>query len=129
MYSEGKYFPALLLGEYADAYTAMQDLGINGQVADLCIFGLADRPEHPTIYEAELLVGETKTNIILVLYMTAAGPVRILFGYPELLAESEQEALLLATKALAAGKIPAGDFGEEPKFSAFLWSAPRGAIQ
>jgi hypothetical protein len=129
MYAEGRYFPAVLLGEFVNAHAAVRSIGITGHTADLCAFGLADKPERPTIYEAEFLAGGTKRTIILVLYTTGAGTVRLLLGYFDLLAESEQEALRLAVEAAANGDILAGDFGEEPMFSAFQWTSPRGLLQ
>lgn len=126
---EGKFYPALHLGDFADGHEAMLSVGIAGQLADLCVAGIADNPGNPAVYEAEFIDGAASTKINLVLVPMPAGKIRLCLGYFDLLADSEHEALMHAGNAIAEGAILGNDVETIPEFSAFRWTTPRRVLQ
>lgn len=110
---EGNFFPSLHIGEFKDAHAALSSVGITGHIADFCVAGMDDDPGQPVAYEAQIDKSGSGLNTVLVLAPTERCTVDLCYGYLDLVAETEETAMMRAVKGiennLAAGEtdVPA----------------------
>lgn len=122
-----KYYPALYLGEFEDGRAALQSVGVNGPLADFLLAGMDDHPGVPATYAAEIADLQQTVRTALVLSRAEDGRATLCLGYPDLLADNEEDAALMAASAVAedvvAGSIPV------PTFHIFELRAPMVTLQ
>ena len=126
---EGMFYPALHLGDFEDAHSALHSVGVSGALADMCVAGLADNPGYPAAYRADMIdADEATTKTVIVLAPAGQSSIRLCFGFIDLLATSETEALRLIRDAHKNGSLHS-TAEPEPHFYAFQWVAPRRVLQ
>jgi hypothetical protein len=97
----GQYFPALMVGEFADSCAALASVGIDGDAAATIVCEANESYRQGAAYSVEIedMDGED-TNAVLVLASIEGQKIRLCIGYPGLAAESEEAALMTASQAL-----------------------------
>ena len=126
---KGMFYPALHLGDFEDAHSALNSVGVSGALADMCVAGLADNPGYPAAYRADMIdTDESATKTVIVLAPVGQSSIRLCFGFIDLLATSEAEALRLVRDTLKDDSRHSTVEPERP-FYAFQWVAPRRVLQ
>lgn len=129
MIEKGKqFFPALRVGEFTDPRTALQSVGIAGHQADLCVAGLDDFPVGPVAYEAQIAGSESAARTVLVLARTENGTIEICYGYIDLIAATELDAMMLAAEGLVE-HLPPDSVNEPVELRAFEVVPSRRLLQ
>lgn len=125
-----KFFPAAHMGDFDDPHAALHSVGVTGHLADMVISGLDDTPGEVAAYMACLEDSEedSPSQPMLVIQPLERGRIGLYLGFLGLLADSRDEALILAAEGLIDAAL-AGEFKEPPVLNAFQWKAPRRILQ
>ena len=127
---EEKYYPAVLLGSFADGHAALRSGGISGHAADMIVASLDEMPGEPIAFQCAV-DGEKydeHAQTMVVLLPTKEGRVNLYLGFFGLLSDSREEALMTAVEAILDDALE-GKFAEPPVFDAFQWRAPVRSLQ
>jgi hypothetical protein len=123
-----QFFPALRLGEFPDAHSALSSVGISGHLADLMVAGMDEGASDHVAYEASIAGVEASARTVLVLASSDSGTIDLCYGYLDLAADSEEGAALLAAAAVA-DDVVSGDIQVIPEFAIFPATSPRRVLQ
>ncbi|MFM0213743.1 hypothetical protein PQQ96_40880 [Paraburkholderia sediminicola] len=125
---EGKFYPATPLGEFDDIHAALESVGVRGHYADVIVAEMDSAATAPSAYRCAVNGEDGPDDSALVIVPLEGDRVAIYLGFPSLLADSRDGALMLAAEALLDAAL-AGEFEEPPVINAFQWHAPRTVLQ
>ncbi|MGB8423168.1 hypothetical protein [Paraburkholderia sp.] len=125
---EGKFYPATPLGEFDDIHAALESVGVRGHYADVIVADMDGVPDAPSAYRCAVNGEDGADQSALVIVPLESGRTAIYLGFFGLLADSRDDALMLAAEALIDDAL-AGKFEEPPVINAFQWHAPRTVLQ
>lgn len=125
------WYPAVELGTYATAHDALASGGVTGELADFIVAGLDDAPGEFVAYRVRIDdddESDARLQPVLVLAPHTGHRVRLFLGYSGLLADTADDAMMLAAAAMVDAAI-AGAFDEPPVLTAIEWCGARGVLQ
>ncbi len=126
--TEKLFYPAVQLGEFEDAYTALFSVGIVGQAAVAIASELCGDPDLTVTYRARVSDESSETNTVLVLAHTDRGTVNLCLGYLDLASCSREGAARTAVDAVL-DNVLSGEISIVPTFYVFELAFPRRTLQ
>ncbi|WP_028226722.1 hypothetical protein [Paraburkholderia ferrariae] len=126
---DGKFFPAVLLAEFASDHDWIDSLGISAPLAEIMLNGLDESSDGWIAYRGflESFHDLKPSDPVLVLARTSGGNIFMYAGMYGILVNSREEALHQTGLALASVHDP--DTEEPMTLNAFAWRQPHTVLQ